>query len=112
SRDWSSDVCSSDLGEEFRLVDLPRGQLAAAAPDYRARTDQLALVPAVEHRPAAEHDGGDVHRAGGHDLAGRGLVAAGGQHHAVDRVAVEQLDQPEIEQIAVERGGQIGRAHV
>src|SRR5690606_40593106 len=42
--------------------------------------------------------------AGGHDLAGRGLVAARGQHHAVDRVAVEQLDEPEIEQVAVERG--------
>ena len=35
----------------------------------------------------------------------RGLVAAGGQHHAVERIAVQHLDQAEIGEVAVERGG-------
>ena len=43
--------------------------------------------------------------AGGHDPGRRGLVAAGGEHDGVDRIAVEDLDQAEIEEVAVERGG-------
>ena len=35
----------------------------------------------------------------------RGLVAAGGEHDAVERIAVKHLDQPEISEVAVERGG-------
>ncbi len=81
----------------------PGRQLAPRAPDHRAGADQLALVPAVQHRPAGEHDGGDVDRRGRHDPGGRRLVAAGGQHHGVDRIAVQDLDQPEIREIAVER---------
>ena len=37
--------------------------------------------------------------------AGRGLVAADGQHDAVERIAVEHLDQAEIGEVAVEPGG-------
>ena len=53
--------------QELLLVDLARRQLAARAPDHRARADQLALVPAVEHRPAGQHDRRDVDGRGGHD---------------------------------------------
>ena len=91
--------------KEFLFVDLARRQLAAAAPDHGAAADQLTLVPAVEHRPAGQDDGGDIHGRCRHDLARRGLVAARGQHHPVDRIAIEQLHQPQIEQVAVERGG-------
>ncbi len=39
-------------------------------------------------------------------IAGRrGLVAAGGQHDAVERIAVQHLDQAEIGEVAVERRG-------
>jgi hypothetical protein len=55
--------------QEF-VVDLAGGQLAAAFPDGRARTDQLALDPAVQHGAAGQHDGGNVDRGGGHQLRG------------------------------------------
>ena len=60
-------------------------------------------MPAVEHWAAGEQDGGDVHRGRAHQHGGDGLVAAAGQHHAVERVAVQHLDQAEIGQVAVER---------
>src|SRR5207244_3317662 len=77
----------------------------AAAPDHRARSDQLTVVPAVEHRSARQYDRRNVDGARRHDLARRGLVAAGSKHHAVDGIAIEQLDQPKIKQVAIERGG-------
>ncbi len=57
------------------------------------------------HRAARQHDGGDVHGRRGHQAGRRRLVAAGRQHHAVERIAVEHLDQAEIGEIAVERRG-------
>ena len=65
----------------------------------------LALPPAVEHRSARQHDRRDVDGCGRHQRGRRGLVAAGGQHDAVERIAVQHLDQAEIGEIAVERGG-------
>jgi len=47
--------------------------------------------------------GPDVHGAGRHDAGRRGLVAAGGEHDAVERIAVEHFDQAEIGEVAVER---------
>ena len=64
-----------------------------------------ALPPAVQHRPAGEHDRRDVHRRRRHDQRRRGLVAAGQQHHAVERIAVQHLDQAEIGEVPVERRG-------
>src|SRR3712207_8435676 len=43
----------------------------------------------------------DVHRRGGHDRGRRGLVAAGGQHHGVQRIAVEGLHQPQVGEVAL-----------
>ncbi len=40
-----------------------------------------------------------------HDRGRRGLVAAGGEHHAVERIAEQHLDQAEIGEVAVERRG-------
>ena len=91
-------------GEKLLLVDLTRGEFAARAPDHRARADQFAVMPAIEHRSAGQHDGGNVDGRRRHDLRGRGLVAAGGQHHGVDRIAVQDFDEAEIGEIAIERG--------
>ena len=91
--------------KELFLVDLARRQLAAAAPDHRARPHQIAFMPPVEHRPARQDNGGNIHRAGRHHLAGGGLVAARGQHHRVDGIAIKDLHQPQIGQIAIQRGG-------
>ncbi len=90
--------------QELFLVDLAGRQHAAAAPDDGARADQFVVVPAIEHRPAREHDGGDIDGGGRHDAGRRGLVAAGGQHHRVDRVAVEDLDQAQVGEVAVQCG--------
>ena len=46
---------------------------------------------AVQHRPAREHDRRHVARRGAHQERRRGLVAAGHQHHAVDRIAADRL---------------------
>src|SRR5205823_14571607 len=40
-----------------------------------------------------------------HELRRRGLVAARRKHHAVDEVAIKSLHQPEVAEVAVQRGG-------
>ena len=77
----------------------------AGFPDDRARSGTLALPPAIEHGAAGEHDGGNVDGCGCHEARGRGLVAACREHDPVERVAVQHLHQPEVGQVAVERGG-------
>ena len=70
-------------------VDAAGRQLLARVPDDGARAREAAGEMAVEHRPARQHDGRNVDGGGAHDHRGRGLVAAGGQHDAVEEVAVE-----------------------
>ncbi len=91
--------------DEFRVVDLARREQLARRPHDGSRTGALALIVAVEHRAAGQDDGREVDRRRPHDLGRRGLVTAGRQHDGVDWVAVQDLDQPEILEIAVERGG-------
>ncbi len=91
--------------EELVLGDLAGGQGPARAPDDRARTDQVAVMVAVQHRPARQDNGRDVDGGGSHDPGRRRLVAAGGQHHCVDRIAVQDLDQRHHAEIAVDGGG-------
>ena len=86
-------------------VDAARRQLLAGVPDDGAGARQAAGEMTVEHRPARQHDGRDVDGGRPHDHGRRGLVAAGGQHDAVEEVAVQALDQAEIGEVAVERGG-------
>ena len=90
---------------EFVVVDLALGEELAAFPDDRAGTGKAALPPAVQHRAAGQHDGRDVHRRRAHQAGGRRLVAAGGQHHAIDRIAVQHLHQAEIREVAIQRRG-------
>ena len=82
-----------------------RRQLLAGVPDDGARARQAAGEMAVEHRPARQHDRRNVDRGRAHDHGRRGLVAAGGQHDAVEEIAVQALDQAEIGEVAVERRG-------
>ena len=90
---------------ELLVVDLALGEVGARLPDDGARAAALAMMPAVEHGPAGEHDGGNVDRRRGHDAGRRRLVAAGRQHHAVDEIAHQDFDEAEIGEIAVKRGG-------
>ena len=103
---WPADGAKSHArrGTPPRRSRRPRAA-CARSPDHRAGADQLAVVPAVEHRPAGQHDRRDVDGRRGHDLGRRRLVAARRQHDGVDRIAVQDLDQPQIGQVAIERRG-------
>ena len=48
------------------VVDLALGESWRASQTMVPEPDQPALEPAVQHRPAGEHDGRDVHRGGAH----------------------------------------------
>ena len=65
---------------------------------------QCPGLGAVEHRPAARDDGGQIRRGRRHQQRGRRLVASGRQDDAIERVAVQNFEQREIREVAVERG--------
>ena len=87
------------------MVDLAVCQHLARSPDDGARAGALAAEPAVQHGADGQRDRRNVDGGGRHQAGGRGLVAADGEHDAVDRVAVQDLDQAEVGEIAVEAGG-------
>ena len=91
--------------DELSLVDLTRREHLPRPPDDRPRAGALPLEPAVEHRSPREDDGREVHRGRRHDARRGGLVAAGGEDDAVERVTVEDLHQTEVGQVAVEGRG-------
>ncbi len=90
---------------ELVIVDLAGRQALARFPDDGAGAGALALVPAIEHRADRQRDGRNVDGGRRHQQRRRGLVAADGEHDAVERIAVEHLDQAEIGKVAVECGG-------
>eukprot|EP01137_Pigoraptor_chileana_P001418 Opistho-2@39026 len=94
-----------DQLDEAFIVDLAGGQQLAAMPYDRARTGPLALVPTVQHRADRQGDGGDVDGGGSHQQRRGGLVAAAGQDHAVERIAIHGFDQTQIGEVAVQAGG-------
>ncbi len=90
---------------ELLVVDLAGGHAFARFPDHGAGAGALAIVPSVEHRPAGQHDRRQVDGRRRHQAGRGGLVAAGGQHHAVQRIAEQDFDQSKIGEVAVERRG-------
>ncbi len=91
--------------EEFLFGDFARRQGATRPPDNGAGTDQFAIIPAIEHGSTRQDDGRDINGRGRHNAGRRGLVAAGGQHHGVDRIGVQDLDQSHHRQVTVDGGG-------
>src|ERR1700710_1979051 len=87
---------------ETGVVDLAGREAFASVPDDRAGAGKLAVIPAIEHRSARQHDGRNVDRRGGHQARGRGLVAAGGEEDAVNRIAVQDFKETEISEVAIE----------
>lgn len=77
------------------------GGVAAAV---GAGAEDFALVMAVEHGTAAEHDGGDIGAGGAHQRGRRGLVAIGQQDDAIERVAADHLLGVHGRQVAAEHG--------
>ena len=94
-----------DEVEEPGIVDLALGHHLARGPHDGAGPGALAAEPAVQHRADAERDRRQVDRRGRHQHGRRGLVAADGQHHAVERIAIEHLDEAEVGEVPVEPGG-------
>ena len=62
-------------------------------------------MPAVEHRAAGQHDSRQVDCGRSHQTGRCGLVAAGGQYHTVERVAVQNFHQTHVSQVAVDGCG-------
>ena len=91
--------------DEFRVTDLAGRVVGARLPNHRAGARALPFPPAIEHRSARQHDGRNVDRCCGHQAGRRGLVAAGRENDAIERITVENFDQAEISKIAIERGG-------
>ena len=78
--------------------------LGGVAPAIGASAQDLAIVMAVEHGTAAEHDGRDIGAGGAHQRGGCGLVAIGQQHDAIQRIAADHLFGVHRRQIAIEHG--------
>ena len=91
--------------DEFLVIDLAGRVVFSRLPDYGAGAGALAFPPAIEHRPARQHDGGNVHTCRSHQTSRRGLVATGREHDAVKRITVKHFDQAKIGKVAIERGG-------
>ena len=90
-----------ELDKAF-IVDLARRQQLPRFPYDGAGPGALALVPAIQHRADGQGDGGNVDGRSRHQQRRRGLVAAGGQDHPVERIAVHRFDQPQIGKVAVQ----------
>ena len=84
-------------GTAPRRFRLPR--TSAGAPDHGAGADQLALVPAVEHRATRQHDRGNID--GGAAIIAAGVVLSQPvvSTTASIGIAVQDLHQAEIGQV-------------
>ncbi len=94
-----------DRCEEFTVVDFPRSEVLACLPDHGAGARALPVSPAIQHRSARQNNRRCVDRRRRHQSSRCRLVASGGQHHPVERIAVQDFDQTQIGKIAVEAGG-------
>ena len=90
------------ISMKFLVVDATGGQLLACFPHDRAGAGAFAFPPTVQHRPTGQDDCRDIHRCRRHEAGRRCLVATGHQHHAVERIAVEDFHQRQIGEVAVE----------
>ena len=103
-------IAARDAGLDIDPVlvgDLPGAALVPVFPGVRARAERLALPVAAQHRAGRQIDRGQVHAGGAEQQARRGLVAAAHQHHAVDRMAAQQLLGLHRQHVAVEHGGRL-----
>src|SRR4030095_17020420 len=93
-----------DLAE--LLLGEPAGPpLGPEAPVVRAGADVLGAPAPAQHGPAGHHDRRHVGGGRAHQHGGRGLVAAGEQHHAVQRIGADALLHVHRHQVAEEHGG-------
>ena len=84
--------------------DAPGPQLGGKAIDIRSGTDILIAELAVEHRPARHRNGRQIHARRPHQTGWRRFVAAGQQHHSVERIGADAFLHVHARQVAVEHG--------
>src|SRR3546814_18436425 len=58
--DWSSDVCSSDLGAEHRAAEILFEPVRDIAPELNDLLRRPALLIDFHHRAAVDHRGGEI----------------------------------------------------
>ena len=87
---------------ELLLGDAPCSQLLVVVPAVAARSELAAAPVAVQHRAAGDHDRRDVRARRAEDARGVRLVAAGEQHHAVERIRADGLLDVHRHQVAVQ----------
>ena len=87
------------------VVDQAGSQFLSRLPDRSAGSGAHAPPPAVQHRPAREHDGRNIHRRRRHQERRHCLVAPGQQNNTVQRISVKHFDKAEVGKISVERCG-------
>ncbi len=92
-----------DKIHEAVIVDFARRIAPPRFPFDGSGASELAFEMAVEHRAAREDDGGQIDGRGGHEERGRCLVAASQQHDAVERIAVKDLNNAKIGEVAMQR---------
>ena len=90
-----------DKVDEALVIQFARRMHLPCRPQDRAGACALIVVPAVQHGPARKRDGRDIDSRRRHDLRRGGFVAAGGQHHGIERVAVKDLHKAQILEVAV-----------
>src|SRR5262249_7825090 len=87
------------------VIDFARGQQAPGLPDGQSRAGALTVQIAVEHGPTGKHDRWDVDGSRSTQCRRSGLIAAGREHHPIERVAKQDLDEAQVGEVAVERRG-------
>ena len=90
-----------DLGE-VGFGDPARAELLVVVPAIRARAELFPAPVTGEHRAAGYDDRRDVRRARAHDRCRVGLVTAGQQYDAVERVGADRLLDVHRHQVAVQ----------
>ena len=85
--------------------DPARAELLLVAAAVGAGAQLLAAPACLELGAAGDHDGGHVRADRAHQHRGGRLVAAGQEHHAVERVGADRLLDVHAHQVAVEHGG-------
>src|SRR5437660_983101 len=91
--------------EQFHFVDLTGGKHAPRLPQRHARTREFTVHIAIEHRTTRQHDRWKIHRCRRHDAGRRSLVAARREHHSIERIPAQHLNDSEVSEIAIERSG-------
>lgn len=122
--------CVGSYLQELAVVDLGCSELLASLPDDSAtngervgerierkygsrhgecrgtaslRSRQRGAAIAVQHWPNVENNGWDVDRTSGHEQGWGSLVASRQQDYTIEWVAVEDLNEGEVGQIAIQR---------